>query len=90
MNSWVLGKASQKKTTQMTCGTCQKYDRWSNRWSDRIPCYHCIYLFAALLFIRLLLANDDAREITSESFNCRMSIDNVLRDSSRDGGRKGF
>lgn len=34
--------------------------------------------------------SDDVREVISESFDCRVSIDNVPRDGGRDGGRKGF
>jgi len=86
MNGRVLDKVSQKMTTQMACRTCQKY----NRCSNRILRYHCIYSSAALLLIRLAWMKDDARKVTSQSFNCRVRIDNVPRDRGRDGGRKGF
>jgi len=45
------------------------HSRSSNRSSNRMLCYHSIYLSAALLLIGLILTNDDAREVTSESFN---------------------
>jgi len=86
MNGRVLDKVSQKMTTQMACRTCQKYSGWSNR----ILRYHCIYFSAALLLIRLASMKDDARKVISQSFDCRVSIDNVPWGRGRDGGRKGF